>query len=401
MKKKLIFICEHPFTKFHTFKMELESLKKKKINFIINDLSLITFGNKFSNNWKTEKEKKLLKFSSLISWAIYFLKLDKREIIFWNNIKVFNFSTFCIDLLLRLSKALVITHLFFDIFSEKRKKNFNFIFERIKNYKFNLNPYLFFLKKFFFVKISNLIPYNKIILLSNHQKPEEKINISFKKLIKIDFNSYDYSNYIFLKKKKYKKKNYAIYIDGGGPYFSGDRHLTGVNKDYCNFDLYYGALNKFFYEIKKFFKIDLLIIPHPKYKAKNGVSLNPYFNKDKVVNNMDALPRLSSNCSFFINHFSTASSFAVASNKPIIFFYSSKYYKEAPSIKNARIFLSKKLNKKAIDICNFSMKEIKKSLFIDRRKYKQYKYNYLTPKNKLVENVTNAEILEKVFKKFK
>ena len=52
--KKLIFLCEHPFTEHNSFKMELNELKDKKINIVVNDLSQIVLGKDFSNHWKTE-----------------------------------------------------------------------------------------------------------------------------------------------------------------------------------------------------------------------------------------------------------------------------------------------------------------------------------------------------------
>ena len=64
--KKIIFLCEHPFTEHNSFKMELKTLKDKKIEIIVNDLSQIILGKDFSNHWKTKLEKKSLKFSSFI-----------------------------------------------------------------------------------------------------------------------------------------------------------------------------------------------------------------------------------------------------------------------------------------------------------------------------------------------
>ena len=59
--KKLIFLCEHPFTEHNSFKMELNELKDKKINIEVNDLSQIVLGKDFSNHWKTKIEQKKFK----------------------------------------------------------------------------------------------------------------------------------------------------------------------------------------------------------------------------------------------------------------------------------------------------------------------------------------------------
>ena len=102
---------------------------------------------------------------------------------------------------------------------------------------------------------------------------------------------------------------------------------------------------------------------------------------------------------FFINYNSTALSYTVSANKPVILFYSSKFYKEAPNIKLSRKLLANTLNKKALDICDYTFTDIKNSLRIDQKKYDQYKYKFLTPKNKSVENTPNSEILKKLIKR--
>ena len=107
VKKKLIFLCEYPFTEHSAFKMEVSHLKKKKIDITINDLSKVIYGKNFSDAWKTQIEKKTIKFTSLISWITYFYKLDKRNIVFWNNIRAFNFNSFVIELILRVFKIIV------------------------------------------------------------------------------------------------------------------------------------------------------------------------------------------------------------------------------------------------------------------------------------------------------
>ena len=393
MKKKILFLCEYPFTQHNSFKMEVDYLKKKKIDFTVIDLSQIIYGKNFSREWKTKMEKNSIKFSSLISWLNFFLNLDTKKIIIWNNIKAFNINSFIIELFLRFSNLKIILHYFHDVFSNSPKKKFFFILDRIKYHKLNIWPYLFFFQKKILRTILNLFPYKDVSILSNDLNPESKMDTSFKKNKRVDFNSYDFSNFIIFKNNIIKKKNYAIYTDSGGPYFSGDRFLNKTKKNICDHENYYGTLNLFFKKLEKAFDIKVLIIPHPKYKSKNNSSLNPFFDKSKVINFNDALPKLSKNCSFFINHSSTSISFAVASYKPVILFYSSKYYTEAPSTKAARVILANNLGIKPVDICEFKILEIKKLLKINKNKYNEYRYNYLTPKNKLVEKMPNYQII--------
>lgn len=79
MKKKILFLCEYPFTQHNSFKMEVDYLKKKKIDFTVIDLSQIIYGKNFSREWKTKMEKNSIKFSSLISWLNFFLNLDTKK----------------------------------------------------------------------------------------------------------------------------------------------------------------------------------------------------------------------------------------------------------------------------------------------------------------------------------
>ena len=94
-------------------------------------------------------EKNSIKFSSLISWLNFFLNLDTKKIIIWNNIKAFNINSFIIELFLRFSNLKIILHYFHDVFSNSPKKTFFFILDRIKYHKLNIWPYLFFSKRRF------------------------------------------------------------------------------------------------------------------------------------------------------------------------------------------------------------------------------------------------------------
>ena len=102
---------------------------------------------------------------------------------------------------------------------------------------------IFFQKKILRT-ILNLFPYKDVSILSNDLNPESKMDTSFKKNKRVDFNSYDFSNFIIFK-NNIIKKNYAIYTDSGGPYFSGDRFLNKTKKNICDHENYYGTLNLF------------------------------------------------------------------------------------------------------------------------------------------------------------
>ena len=121
-------------------------------------------------------------------------------------------------------------------------------------------------------------------------------------------------------------------------------------------------------------------------------SFIPYFNHRIVDNDYDSLAKLSPKCLFFINQGSTAMSYAVFHHKPVIHIFSSRYLHIREEFQNI-LDQSKNTGHKPIDICKFNKKKIMESLTINKSKYKYYKYQYLTPKNKTVEKTPNYKII--------
>ena len=282
---------------------------------------------KFTEELKTKIEKKTIKFTSIFAWVKYFLSKRNENLLIINFVKVTNLKSFLINYFVKLSNHTIIIHSPASIFRSIKpyKKDFKFFLKRFYQHKFNLNVYFFGLKKFLFEFIISKIKMPKTIILSNNF---EKVKFNHKdldeeKLIKINFNAYDYSNSLIYKKKKKTKKKYILYLDNGAPYFSGDAHLKGDVLYSGNVEKQYLDLNNFFYTLEKIFKANVIIIPHPKYKSysKKIKSLNPFFNERKVNNYYNAIPRLSTDCLFFVQKVSTAVAFPIFFNKPVLFIY--------------------------------------------------------------------------------
>ena len=400
MRKKILLLFPYRFTEFEYYKFEISKLEKKyNLKVIIHDLSNVVTNKKLNAVWKTKLEKKTLKFSSLISWISYFHKTRKEKIIIFNHVTAQNLNSFIINLLIKLSKLPV---MFCDEAPPhpESKKNIHFFLSRIKRHNFNYKVYLFYLKSYFFKFLINLIKYDKIYSLSNNC--HKNYHSSYygrkeKNFVKINFNSYDYSNALSVEKNKKKKftKNYIIYLDNGGPYFTGDSHLIGNRIPKYDIKKEYNDLNLFFDKIEKYFNAKVVIIPHPKYRSSNTKkikSFNPYFNNRIVNNAHDSLAKLSSNCLFFIHKASTAISYAVFHCKPVISIYTPQclhHNREFQDILNQ----SRNFGKKPLDTSKINKKKILKNLTINKSKYKYYKYNYLTHKNKTVEKIPNYKII--------
>lgn len=400
MRKKILLLYPYRFTEFIYYKYEIFKLEKEyNLKVIIHDLSNIVTSKTLNVEWKTKLEKKTLKFSSLISWIFYFNKIRKEKIIIYNRIEAVNFNSFIINLLVKLSKLPVIlfeaAHPFL-----VPKKNTHFFLSRIKEHGFNYKIYLFYLKLYFFRFLDNLMKYERIYLFSNifYKKNYDYLyGRKKKKFVKIDFNSWDYSNALSIRQNKKKKfiKNYIIYLDNGGPYFTGDAHEKGDRLPKFDIKKQYNDLNLFFDKTEKYFNAKIIVIPHPKYKSSNTKkikSLNPYFNKRIVNNDYDSLAKLSPNCLFFISIGSTAISYAIFHHKPVIFIFSSQYLHSRQEFQGI-LDQSKNTGHKPIDIYKFNKKKIMKNFTINKLKYKYYKYKYLTPKNKTVEKIPNYKII--------
>lgn len=399
VRKKILLLFPFRFTEFTYYKFEISKLEKKyNLKVIIHDLSNIINNKKLNAAWKTKLEKKTLKFSSLISWFCYFNKIRKEKIIIFNNIATKNLNSFIINLLIKLSKLPVMLYEEENPFPTTNK-NIHWFFSKIKCHGFNYEVYLFYLKFYFFRFLDNFMKHERIYLLSNifYKKNYDSLYGSkIKKFVKIDFNSWDYSNALSIKQNKKKNfiKKYIIYIDSGGPYFSGDIE-KGERDPECDLKKCYYDFNLFLDKIEKYFDAKVIVIPHQKYKSSNTKkikSFNPYFNNRVVNNDYDSLAKLSPNCLFFINTASTALSYAIFSHKPIIHIFSSQRLYESDELRS--IFShSKHTGKSPIDICKINKKKIVKNLTINKSKYKYYKYKYLTPKNKTVEKIPNYKII--------
>ena len=396
MKLNLVYLFPYKFTEYSFYKFEISKLSKdKNINPIIHDLSEILGNEKLNSTWRTKIEKRTSKFHTIKQWLKTFDKLKRKKTVIFNFIPSHNLSGFIINYFVKISKLPIIKYSPVGPYSQPYKKDLRFYIKRLKEHKFNLRLYFFWIKFYFFQFLINRINSGKVFCFSNKNIDKNTKNFS---ISEVEFNTYDYSNALSYKKEKKKLKKYIIYLDNGAPYFAGDAHLK--NDPFIQKDLkkQYNDLNYFLDKLEKYFNTKVIVIPHPKYKSPNKKkikSLNPFFNKRIVNNDYDALAKLSSNCLFFVNKFSTAMSYAIFFNKPIINIYSSQYFHPREEFES--IFHQAKLiGNKPIDICNFNKKIIVQNLKVRPSKYKFYKYNFLTVKNKSVESKENYKLIKRL-----
>ena len=172
--------------------------------------------------------------------------------------------------------------------------------------------------------------------------------------------------YNYLKEKhNLKKKNIVTFIDQNFSYHP-DFYIKR-RKPIISSKNYYKNILKYFNFIEKEYKTKVVIAGHPKKGLKN----NPLYQKKyKVYYNKTE--NLISQSRFVIMHYSTAVSYCVLFNKPIIFITNNelKYKRAGYQIKT----LTDSLGSNIINIDN-AFKKIKPN--VNFFKYKKYKNNYL------------------------
>ena len=201
----------------------------------------------------------------------------------------------------------------------------------------------------------------------------------------IDFNSSDYQNAISSDKNSEfldEANNYIVFIDQFIP-FHPDRDVFKLKPlDSLN---YFEELNRFFSEVEKKYGKKVVVAGHPA--ATEIYNENDYFKGRSVYygKTMELIKY-----SFgVISHYSTAISYAVIYNKPIIFYFTSemKYNNEAAY--RTGIHMSEVL--KSPFLCSESPYSLPSELLVSQKNYQHYKYSYLT--NASSEKISNGKIL--------
>ena len=215
-------------------------------------------------------------------------------------------------------------------------------------------------------------------------------NSGRRKVSQVSFHSFDYSRYLNNRKnlKNKKIKNQLVFLDSAGPYFSDDLKMFG-DRFLIDNKKWYSELNKFLFDLEKYYNSKVIIIPHHKNK---GIK-NPFYDKKfKIDHNNNAALRLIPQSKLVIaNTATTAVSYAVASKRPILLIYNNQIFENI----KIRFFdlqiMSKKLGTQLINISK-KYQNMKHIFKINVSKYEKYKYDYLTSKK--IKNKMNYQIIK-------
>ena len=219
----------------------------------------------------------------------------------------------------------------------------------------------YFLNKYFFKK-------KKIYLCAG-----KKIQNEYRNLNIIKTPSFDFNENLKYKKNLINRKNFFLYLDQY-EHNHPDYNFFGVNK--VNAKNFYSSLNNFFDKLEKKYKKKIIIAAHPK--SNN----HKYFNKRKVI--FDKTLELTKNCFATITHDSTAISYSIIYQKPIIFIVNNEMiridkYKE----KKIKVFANE-LNSTLINVDKIKNIEKFNKNFkkINKNAYNDYILKYINNESK-------------------
>ena len=133
-------------------------------------------------------------------------------------------------------------------------------------------------------------------------------------------STWDYSNFLIKGKKSIRPSDAlnksAVLLDGAGPMFGSDDVHIGKKTFFTN-DVWYPSLVKFFEKVEELSGVKIDVAGHPKSLHKD----NPlYFGGRNVF--YGKTTDLIETASFVITRASTALSYAIILNKPILLIYS-------------------------------------------------------------------------------
>lgn len=179
------------------------------------------------------------------------------------------------------------------------------------------------------------------------------------------------------------EEKYVVFLDEYYP-FHTDLEICGLKA--VPYEEYYNELNRLFKNIEDKFHLEVVIAAHPKaqlYKEKD------FFEGRKVIFGKTA--ELVKYSKFAMVHDSTALGFAIATEKPLLFLNAELIKKSMPDVYQVISFIGQYLN---APIIFFDNREYDIPIpVVDKGRYEEYKYNFLT--NKETEELNSGEIFVK------
>jgi len=371
--KKPKFIIIYPY-KFHEFTWNLYELDNisEFCDLLVIDLSQLLykeFSDKISSKYFIDS--RVIKISTYSD----FIKIFKRDLknsqnitilneIPWNNLNCFILNLIILSCIKNIKVKMfdlfnggVPFHLNNSVFN-KKKYFFNIQLKKIINLV--ISKSLFFLSNIFNKKITHRLVAGerwKDLALKTHP-----FNVKI-----VQGHSNDYSNCIIKNQQNINIVSFpkAVLLDSAGPAFISDAFFEKL-EIYRTINCWYPLLVNFFNDIESRFNLIVEVAAH--YKSEHE-PYSQYFGGNRLVKYNDTY-NMVKDSKFVITINSTAISYAVIYNKPILFIYSNELLKETNTM-NYINELSNYLGTKPINLDNLPS-NISEYLNIDNEKYIRY-----------------------------
>lgn len=259
---------------------------------------------------------------------------------------------------------------------------------RIKKVKEIASIRLFFNKLYAFTwsrvksPMGSLVKYK--LIAGNYYKDVELVNYNNKYKV-LNGHSFDYDRYLSSKNVNMDsvEKNIIVFLDEPGPLFSSDYKLTG-DKVHKTVDVWYPALCRFFDKIETLYNAKVVIAAHYKsvFTSPSAVfgGREVFYGKTKDLIMKSKL---------VITEQSSAVSFAIIYEKPLMFIYSDESKKDLPLMN----FMNNMIEFLDLFKYNINYLDTIPELLpaVNRSKYILYKHQFLTSDS---DGRTNEQLIE-------
>jgi len=372
-KPNIIIIFPYTFLKNNYKRFEIDKFEKYSNVTIIN-LGLFIFP-KFASPPDISKFDWVnVKNIASIKALAHELERYKNDDLIFNtvNIEQHGYKSLLINFLLKKSNPKVISFLNhglpIDIISKNKYKQF--IGKQLRRILYFFIPpdYFFVAGDKYFQIINQYLPKSTQIIKGHSWELSNIISSKISKIAGINFK-------------------YAVLLDGAGPKFA-DSRITSKTQYTLTEEKWYPAMNKFMDQVELETGVKIIIAGHPL----SNFNSNPieYGGRPVIKGKTHELIKF---CDFAITRHSTAKSFCVIYNKPLINIYSNELTKDVGSLKSIQLS-SNALDSMLVNI-DKSEEYNFKNIHINHKVYKNYASNFLTSGS---QKQSNYEIiLERCF----
>ena len=386
MPVKIIVIFPYRFRKFDNDRFEIECLKRHS-DLIVHEL-INTLHRDFTVAYHTFDQSKYIKrFSSLLDWRREYLetvRLCETKPYVINFVSTSTFKELIVNYVLSSSDVFLIkynnpgvpSYNSVDSFFSKIHTKYKFILKRA-TFKWLIFTLLSILSRYLSLLFCRKNDYTLVVDHSYNRYSNGIISI----------NSFDYSMFIRqTREDKFKDgdKDIIVYLDTGAPLFKTDSFLSG-NKHPLTIESWYPSLVNFFDILENKTSKTVVIAAHPKHRYSS--EMKHYFGNRDIIHG--ETQNLAAQASLVLVTNSTAVSYAVMYNKPVMVLLSDELIRDDNILLKESNYLTNILGCSSINIDKVD--GVKLTNFpIDKTKYLKYKSKYLSSRT---DNKTNCEII--------